>query len=218
MVRRNAACRRLLCDDREPVAGRAAFSRPIIRLVASQRCTDLQPHRCCPRAFDWQAARGRGRRKPFPPGVSWPRAKGFACVLTRAPSRCSSVGAASHRIASAAAACERPREVVQSRWRRAMGRPPPAQEPDVPRRCRMHEVMSSRDEPCDMAADRSAGRRCSSTGQVACFGGAKRRDIRVQRCHTAASAAPFGTYRTRCVGTSCLWQGAVCGARVWRYG
>ena len=39
MVRRNAACRRLLCDAREPVADRAAFSRPIIRLVASPRCS-----------------------------------------------------------------------------------------------------------------------------------------------------------------------------------
>ena len=42
MVRRNRACRRLFCDDREPAAGRAAFSRAVIRLVASQRCSALQ--------------------------------------------------------------------------------------------------------------------------------------------------------------------------------
>ena len=82
--------------------------------------------------------------------------------LTRLPSGCSSAIEPSHRNASVCLSLQCPSAMMQSRWRRAMDRPPRSQEPSVLRDFRVHEATPPRSQQFDIAVDRGAARTSTS--------------------------------------------------------
>ena len=145
--RPNRACRHLWCNADEPTAGLKAFVTDVLGLVASLRCRSVRM--CCHSSLSSNCLLTiRPRSWPSPTVAIEGHSKVMAVAkgrLTRLPSGCSSVIESSHRNASVGLSLQCPSAMIQSRWRRAMGRPPPSQEPTVLRNCHVHEAMPPRD-------------------------------------------------------------------------
>ena len=130
----------------------------MLGLVASLRCRSVRM--CCHSSLSSNCLLTiRPRSWPSPTVAIEGHSKVMAVAkgrLTRLPSGCSSAIEPSHRNASVGLSLQCPSAMMQSRWRRAMDRPPRSQEPSVLRDCHVHEAMTPRDKPCDIAVGRGA--------------------------------------------------------------
>ena len=141
------ACRRLRCDADALAAGPKAFVTHMLGLVASLCCRYVRM--CCHSIVAVKLFADRSSEVMAVATVTIQGGSQVMAVakgrLTRLPSGCSSVIESSHRNASVGLSLQCPSAMIQSRWRRAMGRPPPSQEPTVLRTCHVHEAVPPRD-------------------------------------------------------------------------